>query len=112
MTSYVPPDPFFCPTGPLVGTPAEGKGDRCIYCDQYAHCLNHAAAMDWPGFHCRSCSYPYRGKIYDLSEFDLTDDEDTLYFPTEGQIDGLLTHHVNQEDIVIAFIVEGLIDED
>ena len=110
--SYVAPfDSFFKSRGFLIGTPSKGMAERCLDCDQYDRCLDHAAACDWEGFNCLGCGYPYRGRLYDLSGYELEDDDDTLYFPTEGQIDGLLGTLTSQEDILIEMIIEGLIDE-
>jgi len=105
-------DPFFRSDRFLIGIPSEGQGDRCLHCDQYGRCLDFAAAEDWEGFNCGICGYPYRGKLYDLSGFEIDDSDGTIFFPFEDQLEGLLRQQVDHEDLLIVSNIEGLFDED
>ena len=29
---------------------------RRLHCQRYDNCLNHAASLNWPGFHCGNCT--------------------------------------------------------
>lgn len=82
VNTGVEPDEF-C----FVGTPSNGQGDRCLFCDHYERCLDFAVISRWNGFNCENCTYDNRGPVvFCYREFlallndpwidDLYDDED------------------------------------
>jgi hypothetical protein len=107
-------DSFFKADGELIGRPQKDPGDRCLNCLQYSRCLDFAAEKDWPGFNCQGCAYEYQGaRNFILLEFDAVDDglddEQTLHFINESQMESMITNRANQEDLLITFIEKGII---
>lgn len=58
----------------LKGFPEQGRGDRCLYCDQYDRCLSFAVIKGWESFNCEKCSYKRRGQV----NFGFEDFKDTI----------------------------------
>ena len=103
--------------GDLKGFPQRGRGDRCLFCDQYDNCLTLAANKDWEGFDCQRCSYPGKTVLsFFFDEFgpidEAEEEDDDLLHCSEGQMDYLLFSSCNrQEDILIDLISSLEVDD-
>ena len=53
----------------IVGSPSEGQGDRCLYCDQYERCLDFAILSEWSGFNCCRCTYANQGPVIVMDSY-------------------------------------------
>ena len=96
----------------LAGFPQRGRGDRCLFCDQYDRCLDVASRKDWEGFHCTGCFYEKKGTVnFFFEEFaGLTDElepEEEILFGDASQLDRLVSVANDQENFILSLIDQG-----
>ena len=113
QVTWLAADYYHPKDGDLKGFPQRGRGDRCLFCDQYDNCLTLAANNDWEGFDCRRCSYPNKTALNfffdELGPIDeAVEDGDELLYCSEEQMDRLLFSSYSQQMDALTDLISSL----